>query len=108
MTLPLAEAEDGVRLFVRLTPKASRNRIEGVAAEAGEGGGAVLKVSVTAVPEAGKANQALIALLAKTWKLPKTAIAIASGATDRRKTLFIRGEAASLRRRLQTLIEELP
>ncbi|MBF0375113.1 MAG: DUF167 domain-containing protein [Alphaproteobacteria bacterium] len=108
MIPPLAEAEGGVRLFVRLTPKASRNRIEGVAPNAGEGGGAVLKVSVTAVPEAGKANQALIALLAKTWKLPKSTIEIAAGATDRRKTLFIRGESASLRQRLQTLIEELP
>ena len=51
---------------------------------------------VTAVPEDGKANKAVIALLAKRLKLPKSAIDIASGATDRRKTLLIDGDPALL------------
>lgn len=95
---PLTAVAGGVRLAVKLTPKASRNRIEGVAAEAdGQG---LLKVSVTAVPEDGKANKALVDLLARDWKLPKRSIQIISGASERRKTLFIEGDASELRRLL--------
>ena len=62
---PFKPVADGVRVAVRLTPKASRNAIAGIA-DAGQGE-AVLKVMVTSVPEAGKANEALIKLLAKEW-----------------------------------------
>lgn len=92
--LPLEPAADGVRLFVRLTPKASRSSVQGLAEEAD--GRCVLKVTVTAVPENGKANEALVKLLAKAWKLPKTAISITAGATDRRKTLLVQGDPAVL------------
>ena len=92
--LPLHAVADGVRLAVRLTPKASRNAVQGVAADAD--GGRVLKVAVTAVPENGKANEALIKLLAKEWKLPKTAFTLVAGATDRRKALHIAGDPAAL------------
>jgi uncharacterized protein YggU (UPF0235/DUF167 family) len=51
---------------------------------------------VTAVPEDGKANAALLKLLAKTWKLPKTSLTIASGATSRRKVVQIAGDPAVL------------
>lgn len=80
---------------MRLTPKASRNRIEGVVADV-DGGGA-LKVSVTAPPEDGKANAALIALLAKSWKLAKRNFTITVGATDRRKLLFIEADPEQIR-----------
>lgn len=92
--LPFEPVADGLRLFVRLTPKASRTAVQGIAADAE--GGHVLKVAVTAVPENGKANQALVKLLAKTWKLPKTAFTITAGATDRRKTLHVAGDPAVL------------
>lgn len=88
----------GARLAVRLTPKASRNRIEGIVADAD--GAGVLKVSVTVVPEDGKANKALIDLLAKSFKIAKSSITIVSGATDRRKLLFIEGDAEDVRRRI--------
>lgn len=87
-------AGSGLRVFVRLTPKASRNAIQGIAPDAE--GGHVLKVAVTAVPENGKANQALVKLLAKEWKLPKSAFTLVAGATDRRKTLLVAGDAAAL------------
>lgn len=93
-----------MRLAVRLTPKASRTRIEGVAAEAD--GGHVLKVSVTAVPEDGKANAALIKLLSKEWKVPKSAFDIAQGATDRRKSLHISGDTEDLRSRIEQWIAD--
>ncbi len=96
---PFVVIDGGIKLAVRLTPKASRDRIEGVAAVAD--GGAVLKVSVTAMPEDGKANAALVKLLAKEWRMPKSAIEIVQGATDRRKVLVITGDADQLRQRLE-------
>ncbi len=88
---------------IRLTPKAARSRIEGVGA--GADGGAVLKVAVTAPPERGKANAAMITLLAKAWRLPKTSMAIAAGATARRKTLLVRGDGKALVARLNQWME---
>lgn len=98
MSGPVTPATGGVRVMVRLTPKASRDRIKGIATDAA--GQAVLEVAVTAVPEDGKANAALIKLLAKEWRVPRTAVDIVQGATDRRKTLFITGDADELRHRL--------
>jgi uncharacterized protein (TIGR00251 family) len=85
---------DGVLVPVRLTPKAGRNRIMGVKPNAE--GTRRLAVSVTAVPEDGKANGALIELLAKTWKMPKSAITIAAGATARTKTVRVAGDPARI------------
>jgi uncharacterized protein (TIGR00251 family) len=96
---PFAVSPQGLRVSVRLTPKASRERIEGLAPEAD--GGVMLKVSVTAVPEDGKANAALIKLLAKAWRVPKSSMDIVQGATDRRKVLLITGDADQLRQRLE-------
>lgn len=84
----------GVRLAVRLTPRASRNAVQGTVELAG--GGRALKVSVTAVPEAGKANAALVKLLAKALGVPKGAIEIVQGATDRNKLLAIAGDGLDL------------
>ena len=55
-----------------------------------------LKATVTAVPEGGKANEALLKLLAKTWKLPKTSLEIASGVASRRKLVRIAGDPGAL------------
>jgi uncharacterized protein (TIGR00251 family) len=96
---PLTAAAEGVRVAVRLTPRAKRNAVQGLAP--GADGGCVLKVSVTAVPEDGKANAALVKLLAKEWRLPKSAIEIAAGATDRRKTLAVRGATKDLTLKLE-------
>lgn len=76
-----------IEIFVKLTPKASANRI-GDWVELADGT-RCLKVYVTAVPENNKANKALIALLAKHYKIPKSAIEIVQGATDRLKRLKI-------------------
>ena len=95
---PLSLQAGGVRLAVKVTPKASRNRLEGCAADAD--GNGFLKISVTAAPEDGKANKAVIDLLAKELKIAKRAITLVTGATDRRKVLFIEGDAEELSRRL--------
>lgn len=85
---PFTLTSEGVCIVLRLTPKASGNRLGPI--EAGSNGQAILKAGVTAVPEGGKANQALIKLLSKTWKIPKGAFEIVKGATDRHKTILIK------------------
>ncbi len=89
-----------MHVSIRLTPKASRNRIDGPVA--GADGAMALKASVTAVPEEGKANEALIKLLAKEWRVAKTRISVAVGATDRRKTLHLQGDPTDLLPQLET------
>ncbi|MBC8445303.1 MAG: DUF167 domain-containing protein [Rhodospirillaceae bacterium] len=80
---------DGVRVRLRLTPKASANRISGIRLD--KEGECVLKAQVTSVPEGGKANAALIRMLAKEWNLAKSRIEIIQGTTDRNKTLLVAG-----------------
>lgn len=98
MAGPVRVADGGVEVAVRLTPRARRNRIESVATDtAGE---PAFKVSVTAPPEDGKANAALIALLAKAWRVPKTSIEIVAGATARSKRLALAGDGPELAARI--------
>lgn len=70
-------AKPGAEIAVRVTPKASRNAV--TETEAG------LRVSVTTVPEDGKANKAVIKLLAQALGVPKSALTLARGATSRDK-----------------------
>jgi len=76
-----------MRLIVHLIPKASSNTIEGWALNAQ--GQKVLRVKVTAVPEDGKANEALIKVLSKALHIPKSALSLVRGATSRVKELEI-------------------
>ena len=87
---------------MRLTPKASANRLQGVVADAA--GNPQLKVQVTALPEAGKANAALIKLLAKAFKCPKTSLSIVSGQTDRTKVIAISGQPDEIKRRINAAL----
>lgn len=83
---------------LKVTPKARRAAVGDSMAE--PDGSLRLKIAVTAAPAGGAANDAVIALLAKEWRLPKSAFTIAAGAADRRKTLRIEGDAKELVRRL--------
>jgi uncharacterized protein (TIGR00251 family) len=62
-----------------------------------------LKARVTAVPEKGKANKALVALLSKSLKVPKSTITVVSGETSRQKILRIEGDPEDLKSRLDAL-----
>ena len=95
--------QDRIRFEVRLTPNAGRDEMSGIGADAD--GKSHLKVRVTAIPEKGKANKALIALLSKTLRVPKGSISIVAGETSRVKTVEIKGEANDLRAMLQGLAE---
>jgi uncharacterized protein (TIGR00251 family) len=94
-------SEDGVRLTLRVTPKAGFDRIEGI--ERRDDGTEVLRVRVRAVPDKGKANAAVVALLASALGVPKTAIELVAGDTARVKTLEISGDPLLLAGRLEIL-----
>lgn len=82
-----------VFLELRVSPKASRNAITGWHDER-------LKVSVTAAPDRGKANQAVERLLADQLKLPRGAVSVVQGLTQRNKR--VRLQAAD------DILERLP
>ena len=102
---PWAAAPGGVRLAVRLSPRASRNRIEGVAT--GADGKPVLKIRLTAPPVDGAANAALIAFLAETLALRKAEIVIRSGETSRLKHLHLSGDADVLAAKLAATVTQI-
>jgi hypothetical protein len=86
-----------MRFRVRLTPKGGRDAIDGWWTD---GVGRALKARVAAPPEDGKANTALIGLLARTLDVRKSDVRIASGASSRVKTIEIAGDDALLAARL--------
>jgi uncharacterized protein (TIGR00251 family) len=92
---------DHVRLSVRLTPNGGRDAVDGI--ESGADGEAYLKARVSAVPEKGKANKALIALLAKGLGVSKSSISLISGDTARKKILRIDGDPEDLIGRLKAI-----
>ncbi|MDR3515105.1 MAG: DUF167 family protein [Azospirillaceae bacterium] len=105
-TGPFVAVSDGVRVAIRVTPKASRTAATGIAATAD--GGAVVRVAVTAAPEDGKANQAVIKLLSKEWHMAKSSISLLSGHTDRNKVLQVAGDPGPLLAALTAWGQTLP
>lgn len=87
-----------VLLSLRLTPRSSRDAVEGI--ESLSDGRSVLKARVRAVPEDGKANEALLRLLAKTLDVPVRALSLSSGATGRTKVIRIEGSPEAVLARL--------
>ncbi|MCK0126295.1 DUF167 domain-containing protein [Gelidibacter sp. F2691] len=76
-------AQDGARITVRVTPKASRNE---VALRNGE-----IRVATTAMPEDGKANKAVQKLLASSLGIAKSRLELIQGATSKDKVFQING-----------------
>jgi uncharacterized protein (TIGR00251 family) len=103
--VPIAAVADGVRVTVRLSPRARADRLEGIAQLAD--GTPVLKVSVTAPPAEGRANDALLQVLAKEWDLPRRDLAIVSGKKSRSKIVRVAGDPLLLLRRLTASIASL-
>ena len=98
---PWRVSSDAVLLSLRLTPKSSRDAVEGV--EALSDGRSVLKARVRAVPEDGKANEALLRLLAKAIDVPLRDLSLTSGATGRTKVIRIEGSPEAVEARLKGL-----
>lgn len=88
-----------MRLAVRVTPRGGRDAVEGWSRD--EADRPVLKLRVAAAAADGAANAAVIALLAKTLKVPKSAVRILRGETARLKQIEIDGlDAAAAHTRL--------
>ena len=98
---PWRVSGDAVLLSLRLTPKSSRDAVEGV--ESLSDGRSVLKARVRAVPEDGKANDALLRLLAKAIDVPLRDLSLTSGATGRTKVIRIEGAPEAVAGRLKSL-----
>jgi uncharacterized protein (TIGR00251 family) len=77
---------EGTLLAVRAQPGARKTAV------GGEHAGA-LKVAVTAPPEDGRANAAIVELLRDWLGLKRSEVELASGATNRNKQILIRGRS---------------
>jgi uncharacterized protein (TIGR00251 family) len=75
-------ATAGIRLTVQITPNAKKTEVIGVLED-------VLKIRLQAQPIEGKANEALIRYLADTLNVPKSAVHITHGLTNKRKVIEI-------------------
>jgi uncharacterized protein (TIGR00251 family) len=104
MEIPAAPDAHGILLHVRLTPKSGAARIAGTALF---GEKPVLKAQVTAPPEDGKANAALIALIAGWLGVPKSRVTVASGQKSRLKAVAIAGDPAPLMAKVRLLLADL-
>jgi uncharacterized protein YggU (UPF0235/DUF167 family) len=96
---------DALILSIRLTPRSSKAQLGGTWQDAQ--GAEWLCASVRAVPEKGKANAALIALLAKTFEVPSGAISLEAGDTSRLKRVRIAGHGVTVAGKLKSLAGEV-
>ncbi len=92
--IPIQESVTGSVFAIKVHPRAKQNTITG---ELGDS----LKVSLTAPPSDGKANEACIEFFAKLLKVPRSSVTIASGQTSRTKVIRVTGlSAAEIRKRI--------
>ena len=89
---------DGIGFTLRLTPKGGRDAIDGWGCDAN--GTALLRARVAAPPEDGKANDALVTLLAGAFAVSRSAVRITAGAAARTKQIRIGGDREALAARL--------
>jgi uncharacterized protein (TIGR00251 family) len=83
----ILDKSDGVSFSVRVHPRAKKNAITGELS-------GVLKLSLTAPPIEGRANEACSEFFAKLLKVPPSSVTIASGQTSRQKVIRVSGLSA--------------
>jgi uncharacterized protein (TIGR00251 family) len=103
--IPATLKPDGIVLQVRLTPKSGTACIAGVEHY---GEKAVVKAHVTAPAEDGKANEALVAVVANWLGVPRSRVSVVSGKKSRFKSVAVGGIPVELLKTLQTLLAALP
>ncbi len=90
----IKDSPNGATFAVKVHPRAKKNAITGEAGDA-------LKLSLTAPPADGKANQACIEFFAELLKVPRSSVTIAAGQTSRTKVIRVAGlSAEEVRKRL--------
>lgn len=98
---PWTVTNEGLRLALRITPRARR---EGVSRPMARPDGVRLEIAVSAPPEDGKANAAVIALLAGALGVAKGHIRLVHGGGSRQKLVSISGDGVVLAGRLEALV----
>ncbi len=101
---PFEVVAGGLVVHVRLTPKAAHDRVEGI--EVRDDGLPVLKARVRTVPEDGKANRALLKLLAKNLSHPVGKLSLVAGHKSRIKRILIAGNGRDLARQFKKFLEQ--
>jgi uncharacterized protein (TIGR00251 family) len=99
-------ARDGLRVAIRLSPGAKADRLVAIAVDSA--GRRAVRASVTAPAEDGKANEALLQLLARAWGLSRRDLSIVIGATSRNKSVRMAGDPQQLIDRITPAIAGLP
>lgn len=84
---PISTTADGIRLHLRIQPRASREEVAGVAGDA-------IRVRLTAPPVEGAANERLVRFLAARLAVSRAAVALISGHTGRTKVVEVAGLSA--------------
>jgi len=92
----ITEKGNGLVLTLRVVPRSSKNKIDGLLGEA-------LKVRIQAPPVEGKANAYLLKFLAKQWKVPRRSLVLLAGETGRNKRLEIMNPPDELRKELLSI-----
>src|SRR6478672_11218123 len=82
--ISIQESAKGITFAVKVHPRARNNAITGAVGDA-------LKLSLTAPPAEGRANQAVIEFFADLFAIPRASVTIASGETSRNKVVRIAG-----------------
>ena len=80
----IRETTEGVTFAVKVHPRAKKNAITGELGDA-------LKVSLTAPPVEGRANEACIEFFAELLRVPRSSVTIASGQSSRNKVIRVAG-----------------
>jgi uncharacterized protein len=84
---PISPTATGVRLRLRIQPRASREEVVGVSGDA-------IRIRLTAPPVDGAANEALVRFLALRLEVPRSAVELVSGLTGRTKLVAVAGLSA--------------
>ena len=94
----------GVAVRVRVKPGRAQERVRGLVESQD---GPAIEIAVSAPPADGRANAALLALLAKAWRVPKSTLAIVSGNKSRVKIILVEGESRETLPRLAAWLDRL-
>jgi uncharacterized protein len=93
--ISIRDTDAGASFAVKVHPRARKDAVTGELGDA-------LKVSLTAPPAEGRANEALIEFLAELLQLPRSSVTIAAGHSSRNKVVRVRGlSAAQVEERLR-------
>ena len=86
--IPIREMTEGVTFAIKVHPRAKKDAVSGVLGES-------LKLSLTAPPVEGRANEACIRFFAEFLRVPRSSVTIAAGQSSRNKVIRVAGMTAA-------------